>query len=216
VSKQVIKSTCVRLRNKLFKTIAAENGQALPIVLAMLAIGSLVIGPFLNHAGTSLMSSKNYQEIINETYAGEAGVEQSIWALTKNGLELELPELGDTIAYHQNHTINGLTQEITVTKTLVEYENSAGEDPVGTITDSGVNSLKYASQNKVQVKTQKISAGGDNGGSGSLGQGEPVLGSTYRIQSVAGNTMVTAFVKISNGIPSIITWSVSRGNQEDF
>ncbi len=69
MNRQPIKCIYGQYSRKLIKYLAHESGQALPIVLAVLSLGALVIGPFLSHASTSLARSDDYERIINETYA---------------------------------------------------------------------------------------------------------------------------------------------------
>jgi len=75
-----------------------EKGQALVIVLALVAFGGLVITPFLGHAGSSLIGSRLYGEALSEQYSADAGVEYAIWNLQSGesevpeGEELELPQ----------------------------------------------------------------------------------------------------------------------------
>ncbi len=56
-----------------------ERGQALPIAMLALAIGSLVVIPFVSHAGTSLVSSNNHREVISEQSSSDAGVSWLNW-----------------------------------------------------------------------------------------------------------------------------------------
>jgi hypothetical protein len=98
VFKAPIKSIYARCHNLIGRLLHQQKGQVLPIALAVLALGTLVIGPFLSHAGTTLKSSGQYQQIIEESYACEAGVEQAIWALTYNGLGEELSEVGSGLS----------------------------------------------------------------------------------------------------------------------
>jgi len=115
---------------------AAEHGQALPIVLAILVIGSLVIGPFLNYAGTNLIASRNYQQIINENYAAEAGVEQAIWQLDYDNLAGDIPDPGDHTSYVLPDSVNNLYPSITVTLSSSEHggtDNHNGNSNTGSI-----------------------------------------------------------------------------------
>src|SRR4030042_1636621 len=82
-----------------------EKGQALPLVLLTLAIGTLVIAPFLGHASSSLIGSRLYGQSIAELYSCDAGVEYAIWHLM-NG-ETTVPEF----------TINNKTVNVTVEET---------------------------------------------------------------------------------------------------
>ena len=71
-----------------------ERGQALPLVLLALAIGSLVITPFIGHASSSLIGSRVYGEAITEQYSCDAGIEWALWKLKEN------PVLTTNTAYH--------------------------------------------------------------------------------------------------------------------
>jgi len=94
----------------------SEKGQVLPLVLAALAIGSVVITPFLTHASTSLIGSRTYGQAIAEQYTADAGVEHAIWRLTNGGLANELSSPGDSTTYQLSETINNIAPSITVTR----------------------------------------------------------------------------------------------------
>jgi len=71
----------------------SEKGQALPIVLALLAIGGLVIVPSLDYAATSLNSSRILDEGTKGVYAADAAVEYALWSLINDEtLPTQLPE----------------------------------------------------------------------------------------------------------------------------
>ncbi len=61
-----------------------EKGQVLPLVLLALAIGSVVVTPFVGHAGSSLIGSRIYRQAITEQYSCDAGVEWALWRLKGN------------------------------------------------------------------------------------------------------------------------------------
>ncbi len=65
--------------------ISSEKGQILPLVLALLVFGGLVIAPSLSYAATSLNSSRILAEGMNGVYAADAGVEDALWCL-RNGI----------------------------------------------------------------------------------------------------------------------------------
>ena len=73
--------------------IDGEQGQALPIVLALLVLGGLTIAPSLNYAATSLNSSQAIEKGMKGLYAADAGVEDTLWCL-ENGISpsQQLPE----------------------------------------------------------------------------------------------------------------------------
>ncbi len=87
-----------------------EKGQALPLAMLALAIGTLVITPFLGHAGSNLIGSRVYEQGLTELYACDAGIEYAIWGLQSGNLEVEesatemLPQF----------TLNSKTVEVTV------------------------------------------------------------------------------------------------------
>ncbi len=61
--------------------INSEKGQALPIALLALAMGSLVIAPSLGYTSTGLIGSRVYGQAITEQYSAGAGVEFALWRL---------------------------------------------------------------------------------------------------------------------------------------
>ncbi len=61
--------------------LSSEKGQALPIVLGMLAIGGLTIAGSLNYATTTLNGSRILEEGTKGIYATGAGVEHALWSL---------------------------------------------------------------------------------------------------------------------------------------
>lgn len=61
--------------------IGDERGQALLIVLALLALGGLIIAPSLNYAATSLNSGRTIEKGVKGIYAADAGVENALWCL---------------------------------------------------------------------------------------------------------------------------------------
>ncbi len=96
-----------------------EKGQVLPLALVALAIGSVVITPFISHASSSLIGSRIYGQAIAEQYSADAGVEHAIWRLTDDGLADELPSPGDSTTYQVSETVNGVAPNITVTRDMV-------------------------------------------------------------------------------------------------
>jgi len=50
----------------------------------VVAVGALLVGPFLAHVSTSLLGSRAMQEGMNKEYAGDAGVEFGIWKLVND------------------------------------------------------------------------------------------------------------------------------------
>ncbi|MFC2025266.1 hypothetical protein ACFLTG_02520 [Chloroflexota bacterium] len=75
--------------------LSDEKGQALPIVLCLLAIGGLTIGVSLNHITTVLKGQQILTEDLKGAYAAGAGVEYVLWSLG-NGM-LAPTQLPDSI-----------------------------------------------------------------------------------------------------------------------
>jgi hypothetical protein len=139
VFKAPIKSIYARCHNLIGRLLHQQKGQVLPIALAVLALGTLVIGPFLSHAGTTLKSSGQYQQIIEESYACEAGVEQAIWALTYNGLGEELSEVGSSLNYTLSGAVNSKNSVIGIS-----FVGSEGGDPPGIIAETNLDTLEFS------------------------------------------------------------------------
>ena len=102
-----------------------EKGQALPLVLIALTIGTMVVTPFVTHAGTGVLASRLFGQAINEQYSCDSGVEHGIWRLTDDGLADTLTSPGDSISYSLSESINSLTPAITVCN---NWETIASED----------------------------------------------------------------------------------------
>ena len=64
--------------------IGDEKGQALPVVLALLIVGGLMVTPTLNYAATSLNIGRIIEKGVNGLYAADAGVEYALWYLTND------------------------------------------------------------------------------------------------------------------------------------
>jgi hypothetical protein len=71
----------------------SEKGQTFPLALIALAVGSLVISPFLGHASSMLTGSRIYGQAISEQYSCDAGIEWALWKLKGN------PELTTNTSY---------------------------------------------------------------------------------------------------------------------
>ena len=94
-----------------------ERGQALPLALITLALGSLLIGGFLSHASTNLIAVRVFERSMPGDYAADAGVEDAIWNLVYGDLATTvLINPGDSASYSPTETVNELTPAITVTK----------------------------------------------------------------------------------------------------
>lgn len=73
--------------------IKGEKGQALPIVLALLVLGGLIIVPSLSLASASLNAGKIVKENVKGVFAADAGVEHAIWCIKNSTVPpTQLPE----------------------------------------------------------------------------------------------------------------------------
>lgn len=97
------------------KILRNEKGQVLPLVMIAVAFGALLITPFLNLTGTSLLGARNYQQTLDAQYAADSGAEHAIWRLKYE--DLILAKKGDQATYTLGENINGLQVDITVEKT---------------------------------------------------------------------------------------------------
>ena len=64
----------------------SEKGQTFPLALVALAVGSLVISPFLGHASSMLNGSRIYGQAMTEQYSCDAGIEWALWRLMEDPL----------------------------------------------------------------------------------------------------------------------------------
>ena len=115
-----------------------ERGQALIISLIALALGALIVVPFLSHAGTNLISSRSQSGIINEQSASDAGIENAIWKLAYGGLASSFTHSGDQVSYQLGNTLNGFNPTITITANATSQNTTAGS-----ISGAVIDSLQY-------------------------------------------------------------------------
>ena len=114
-----------------------EKGQALPLAIMALTIGTLLIVPFLGHAGSSIIGSRTYGAAIDYRNACDAGVEHAIWSLFYNDLGDLIPIPGDQIPLQfPEEEINGVTVSITVT-------SNASAEEIGSINKTVIDSFNF-------------------------------------------------------------------------
>lgn len=73
-----------RILKKLLRT---EKGQALPMVLILMAVSGLIIAPLLSYMSSGLKVGKAYEKMADEFYAADAGIEDGLWQINSNNLE---------------------------------------------------------------------------------------------------------------------------------
>jgi hypothetical protein len=66
--------------------LLAERGQALPLALVALAVGTLLVSPFLADVSANLLAGRRTDENIADYYSAEAGIEWGLWRLKNNPL----------------------------------------------------------------------------------------------------------------------------------
>lgn len=102
-----------------------EKGQALPLALVALAIGSLLITPFMHSVSVNNIASRTFSGSIVQQYSSDAGVEDAIWSLTNGTLAAQLAAPGDTASYSLSEAVNGFVPSISATRDKV---NIASDD----------------------------------------------------------------------------------------
>jgi len=66
---------------KLLRLVNDSPAQALPLTLVALALGALLVSPFLVNASVNLLSSRQVDASIKDYYSADAGVEWALWRL---------------------------------------------------------------------------------------------------------------------------------------
>jgi hypothetical protein len=72
---------------KLLRKLRIEKGQALPMVLILMAVGGLIIVPLLAYTSSGLKVGKAYEKMADEYYAADAGIEDGLWQIKYNHLD---------------------------------------------------------------------------------------------------------------------------------
>jgi hypothetical protein len=139
---RLIKSIFARCINPACSIKYTSSGAALPIVLAMLGLGALVITPFLNHAGTNLKSSAGYTALMQANNSCEAGIEEAIWALSYNHLTDQISQVGDSVTFSLDQPVNQTYPSVSVT--LLNSEGGDTQGTPGLIQDNTVATYKFA------------------------------------------------------------------------
>ncbi len=193
----------------------SQSGQALPLAMLALAIGALVVSPFLGHAGSSLIGSRVYGEAIAGQSACDAGVEHAIWSLTRGSLAEEFANPGDTVTYQLDETINGLAASVTVTANVtgimagdisdsvidtLEFDTADGWEPSVINVSGDIYAVAYrGSSNDGFLKTIAIATDGAIGNSAiDTLEFDPADGYEPCVIHVSGNTYAIAYRGSSN------------------
>jgi hypothetical protein len=139
---RLIKSIFARSSSPARLIKSKSAGAALPIVLALLALGALVITPFLNHAGVNLKSSAGYTALMQANNSCEAGIEEAIWALNYNHFSDQFSKVGNTLNYTVAQSINQINPSVSVT--LINSEGGNQQGTPGVIGDNVLATYQFA------------------------------------------------------------------------
>ena len=67
--------------SRLATRIDGSRGQVLPLAMVALALGALLVSPFLVDASVNLLASRRVDSTIKDYYSADAGVEWALWLL---------------------------------------------------------------------------------------------------------------------------------------
>ncbi len=191
-----------RIRSRLCGIIKGQSGQTLPIVLALLTLGSLIIVPSLNYASTNLKSAESLAIKTKSLYAAEAGVEDALWRLLHNK--------PSSFPYsYQLTNINGMTVDVVINEVTILFGEMIGGG--GDHSDWLVITKSITYDSGVYYYTMNL----DNQGSGNM-KIEQILidfppGLTFDTGSTGGE--ITTVTPDVNGYPSTgitVIWNISN------
>lgn len=89
---------------KLTLLLKKETGQALPIALILLLLGTLIIIPILNLTITNLKATQGIAQKTFDIYAADAGIDDGLWKIRYNHLPNEMLGDWDESTYSENLT----------------------------------------------------------------------------------------------------------------
>jgi hypothetical protein len=85
----------IRITTRFYRLMSDSRGQVLPLALAALAIGTLLVSPFLVDASVNLLASRKIDASVKDYYSTDAGIEWALWRLKAN------PALTSSTSYVQ-------------------------------------------------------------------------------------------------------------------
>ncbi|MDD5082135.1 MAG: hypothetical protein PHU08_02050 [Dehalococcoidales bacterium] len=143
-----------------------ERGQALILVLILLAVGTFLTIPFIQQVFTTTKSRQAFGQAINNDYAAEAAIEYGTWRLNyEDGFAASLPVGVESEPFYI--TLNGVTASGTVTASTTTGELS-GQELAGRAGDDIFKVTKTVTATSVY---QTIAADGFESHSSSGGTG---------------------------------------------
>ncbi len=105
-----------------------QRGQSFALALIALAVGSLLIVPFLNSVSTQVLASRKLSELLVEQYAADAALEDGIWSVVHG--DLGPPALGapgSTTGYSLGEAVNGITSSGSITRDRADLSGDGFE-----------------------------------------------------------------------------------------
>ena len=84
-----------------------SRGQVLPLALAALALGSVLVSPFLVDASVNLLANRHVDSTIKDYYSADAGVEWALWRLESNPALTNSAEYADVPLQPTPPALNG-------------------------------------------------------------------------------------------------------------
>lgn len=137
--------------------LSAQEGRALVMALIVLAVGTLLIPPFLAYISTNLLASRATEEGMREQYAADAGVECAIGQLVYNPSFLSsVITTGVTTVITLPTPVNSISP-ITVTVTNSGTEFRAG----GTVSSYVMWANSITCTEAISVPATNVTIGGD-------------------------------------------------------
>jgi hypothetical protein len=101
-----------------------EKGLALPLALGALLLAMLVIIPFVQFTSTTLVNSRQYQDIMLDQYANDAAVEHALWQLSYGTLAEQFASPGDNYTYTLPVAVNERQPLIDITANVTPTSGS--------------------------------------------------------------------------------------------
>jgi hypothetical protein len=128
------------MKKILNELVRGKKGQALPLVLCCMTIGALVIVPLLHYTHIGLKAGMSQAEMIELSYAADAGIEHVLWRVNTEDIPLDPYDYETEFAYTVPQDING--KAITATVKQVWPLSGLESDENGT---AAPNSLSVTS-----------------------------------------------------------------------
>ena len=125
-----------------------EQGKSLPAALITLAVGSLLLTPFVSFVSTRALGSRAAESNLETQYTADAGIEFSIWSLHNDTTFRSLVDnnLGTPQTLSFPGSLNGATPTLTVTG--LPFGSWTGRQPTPAAMNTGA-SLAYTGGDRI-------------------------------------------------------------------